>query len=584
MDSGDFMSKKFLIFLVSVLVVSTTRAQFVEEVGTLESLYESRARAVLNSFLRPHEYTIVISADIDRDQKKLDEYREKMELQYIPGLPIPADPTMTPATNDLHSMKTKVAVNLILTAEVSPEKEALLKSILMSKLHLDETTGDSITISRAKLPDPNSSQKEPRILPDFTWKTWALIFLLSLMTLAGIVFWVSKRKNEAEEKKLANPQPHSHPSIWPFGDKESGPDSEADLGKKSSSVTESDVQDAKDQLLFIVTQYPQISSNTITDLLEHGEDTTVIRVFEYFSWDLSRKLFPAISPRVWGRLGAKVRDRNEQPSLEEYLQSIQYIYKAVLSRFLESGADKDENNPFSFLFRLTPSERSQVLAGEPAMTFAMISLYSQGDDLGLLMSSASSALQNQIPVEISRLESLPESSLTALANRLKDRMLAIKAAPAVLADGPALASRVLRSYTPEREAEVYQKMKTEDPAGAEKIRRTLVMFEDLSIYPSEIVSTVLSVMDLDQVVVALFGLGSGSRDVLLSWIPPKRAKMIERDLERPGLNPLQSETYSARRVICQKVEEAIKFRNQTVEMVWAQIDAKNSIGHLKSAS
>ncbi|RYZ73406.1 MAG: hypothetical protein EOP05_10085 [Proteobacteria bacterium] len=581
----DFMLKHFIstvllfvgTFVAVMLPAPRAHAQqFVEEAGTLESLYESRARSVLNSFLRPHEYTIVVSAELDQDQKKLKDYQDKMELQFIPGLPIPMDPQLVPATNDLHSMKNKVTIDLVLNTDVSPEKEALLKTVLTSKLHLNEEAGDAIKVSRARLPDGNveTPVQKPQVLPEFSWKTWGLIVLLALIALAGVVFWFNGRKNAKGEEEQEKPK---REEFQPTGSRQ--PEAHASDDKSSEEAEQErllarELTDLKDQLLFIVAQYPQIAAKTVSEMLNEQHEEDVIRVFEHLSWDTSRRIFDGISPRTWARLGLKVKERDSQPSTQDYRDSMSRVYRAILSRFLEAGAEKDDANPFGFLFRLSYHEKKQLLAQEPASSFAMISLFAEGEDLSSVMEVVPTQIQNDMLLEIARLETLPESTLVSVANSLKERLRAIKAAPSIFANGPSLAAKILRSYSPEKEIEMYNRMKNDDPASANSVRRIIAQFEDIAFYPGEMVASVMSLMDLEEISKAFFGVPTDIRGPVFSYLPPKRAKMIERDLETPGFNVSFSDMALARRAFCLKLEQVLKSRGQTLETVWQDIDVR----------
>lgn len=584
------MQQKFIFLIIVVMLTmmpGPASAQFLEETGTLESLYESRARGVLNSFLRPHEYTVVVSAELNRDDSKLEEYREKMELQYLPGLPIPSDPTLVPATNDLHSMKNKVTIDLVLNADVPPEKESLIKMVLASKLHLNTESGDVINVARANLPDLNPPPESPQLLPELTWKMWGFIVVLSLIALAAIVFWFHRRSTAP--KAAPHPDAERSPELSlndPFAAQEAAreEDNKERAALADSAILEKELEDLKDQLLFLVSQYPQISSKTVSEMLESSEED-VIRVFEYLSWDLSRRIFSSVSPKIWSRLGNKVKTRTHTPTDTEYRDAIKNLYRSILARFLEAGADKDETNPFGFLFRLTPYERSRLMSNEPVSSFAMIALFADGDDSSTLIQTAKPELQEQILLEIAKLQALPESAVLSLANSLKERLKLIKASPSVFADGPALAAKILRSYSAERELEIYRKMCAEDPVSADGIRRVIAQFDDIAIYPQELVSSVLSLLDIDQLVKALFGLQVDVRTPVMSMMPPKRAKMIERDLERPGFIVATSECAANRRLFCLKLEEVLRSRGHTVSDVWKEIDSRSGQSqHLKLAS
>jgi flagellar motor switch protein FliG len=512
-----------------------------------------------------------------------------MEMQFVPGLPIPADPTLMPATNDLHMMKTKVTINLILNNDVSPEKEALLKNILTAKLHLDEASGDSIQVGRAKFPEAEVKPPEkPRTLPEFSWKTWGLIVLLALIGFASLIFWLNARNNKkATASDEDKGDEKTKPSDVASRDRNEDDDVVAEAPAAASTVIddhERELLEIKDQLLFMVSQYPQISSKTVSDLLTSSEsEEDVLRTFEYLSWDVSRRIFTGVSPRVWGKLGLRVRARTTKPTALDYKESLQRIYRSILARFLEAGAEKDDDNPFAFVYRLSTHERKQLLGGETAGTFAMISLYADTDELQSLMEVAPPAMQEKLVIEIAKLQSLPEATLTRLALSLKERLKAIKAAPSVFADGPGLAAKLLRSYTPERELEIYDKMRLEDPKGADAVRRLIAQFDDIPYYPAELVSSAAALLEIEELVKALFNSAAEHRSSVLSVMPPKRAKMVERDLESSGFNVRPADIALGRRLFAQKIEKVLESRGQSISTLWQEMDRQNGTAQLRVA-
>ena len=191
--------KNISVLLVTMLLTSTTWAQtqFVEEVASLEGIYEARARAVLNTFLRPHDYTIVVSAEIQADEEQIDDIRADMEMRFLPGMPIEAAANLVPGNNKLHEVKSKIDVHLVLNDDISPDKENLLKEVLAAKLHLDKESGDSLTVKRSNLPNLNPDAKVEK-LPELSWKMWALIVLISMLTLAGLFYYFNNKGRQQD--------------------------------------------------------------------------------------------------------------------------------------------------------------------------------------------------------------------------------------------------------------------------------------------------------------------------------------------------------------------------------------------------
>ncbi len=569
------------LFFVSL----NAAAQFVEEQSTLESLYETRARAVLNTLLRTNEYSVVISADIDRNQAKLKDYEEQVELQYLPGLPMPADPAHSPATNTLHELKNRITVDVILDLSVAKEKEGLVKSLLTSKLHLDESNGDTVTIQRSGLKEPVVPQPEaePSLLPEFSWKMWILVLILGLSLLAAAVLWASRRQRakaaEGEKEKRSPALPEN--MIWPF---ENPQKATAEKPKEEPRVSVEQLYQMKDKFLTLVTQIPQISSRSLAEFLEEGSDAKAILVFEHLGWDLAKKLFPTVPPRVWGRLGSKVRGQNTALPLESYLEAYENMYKFLLSRFLNSHSDNEKDNPFDFLFKLTKSERHHILADESASHIATISLFCSREELDQLTEELTPKIQSQLPIEIARLETLPDSAIKLIANSLKMKLDEFRKAPVLEMDSIEVASKLIRSYSPEREAEVFKEIAAKSPEQADRIRRRIVQFADLTLYPEDITSVSLNYFEVDEIAKVLQGTNSELSEYVLSLMPPKRANMIRMDIQSPATKASGSEVAKLRRSIALKMEEIIRGKGYTMEDVWAEIDKQYASKKLRASA
>ena len=569
----EFNRLIFIFLLLNFQFVSNAQTNYTEEAGTLESIYEARARTVLNSFLRPHEYTLVVSAEMVSDNKKIQEYRDKIELQYLPGLPVPGDAGLQPANNSLHELKTKVSVDLIITPDVSIEKEKIIKQILINKLHLDESSGDGVTISRAPFPkDLIPEAAPPSILPDFTWKTWALVILLALIALAGVIYYVSRKgqtKKELDQTKELSLAANEDDNLLK--------DSVTEKNQKESLNEEeffdqADIERARDPILSLVSQYPQICSKITASLIDKGKEQLVITVFEDMGWDLAKKMFTEIAPRAWGRLGQKLRSRKDGPKSSEVMNALLDFYKELISGVLESGALFDENNPFSFLLKATKSEREQILKDESPANIAIISFFVSSDEMSEILNELSVETQSQVAMVMTRLESLPDSIIKKLAQKIQTKLITFRKEPTNIIDGVRMAGRTLRSMSPEKESEIFQKMKESNPAEAEKIRRLYLQFEDLYLMPKSILSIVAAELEVEAAVAALKGMGTKYIEDFLSVLPPKRANMIIRDIESPAIEVSSSDCWSNRRNIILKLENILEQQGTSVKDIWELID------------
>jgi len=566
-----------MIFHLGILSEALGQSAYSEETGTLESIYESRARAVLNTLLRPQEYTLIISADLEKDEAKMKAYREKLELEYLPGLPMPGDPTLKPATNSLHEMKSKVTVHLVLSPEVTADKETILKTILANKLHLDEGNGDSIHISRAPFPaDPKAESPPPSIFPEFTWKTWSLILLLALLLLAGIVYYASKRSQNKDREQNRNPLPE--PAV--FTPSTQAPSPLAFQGDSSveelpgQGIATEDLEREKDCILNLATQYPQICSNIAVALIEKAQEKDLLIVFNHLGWDLAKKLMSEIPPRAWARLGQKLRLKTARPTIEELFKSLSEIHKELLAGVLESGALSDEKNPFAFLTKATPAERLQILKDESATNLAVISFFMNPQELNETLQVLPSDLQIQVTTAMSRLQTLPDAVIKSLSQQIFSKLIHFRKEPTTSIDGAAIAGRTLRAMSPEREFEVYSHMQDSNPDEAEKIRRLYLQFSDLPLFPKDAVALALGESEIEVLVKAFKNQKEDFLAALLSLLPPKRANMVRRDLESPAIQSTTTEQWTARRFLVLKIEEYFNKQGFSIKSIWEQIESE----------
>lgn len=584
--------KRIFAFTLGLFVIlaspGVALAQYIEEIATLESIYETRARSVLNTVLRPSEYTVVVSAQIDRDEDRLKQYREQLELATLPGLPMSPDPSMTPATNELHSMKSSVNVTLILRDDIPQEKEAVIRSLLLSKLHLDEANGDGLVIQRTRFPeDPKPAPKEQEMLPEFGWRTWALIALVAFMLMAGLIYWASKKGKDQSNEQVRHEPPRAEPppkeedpAVDPLI--EAPPAEVADAAILAAlpddEKQELRIEELKDRLLLILTQYPYVSNKAVTHLVESDAKNDVLMVFEDLGWDVSKKLFSSLSPRVWGRLGAQVKENPLKPDRKALKNAYEIFYKAVVARFLETGAREDAENPFGFIESLSPGERESLLADEELTSFAVLSLYLQPETMADLISRGKPDLAAGLPAEVARLESLPDSIVKTLVAGLQEKLVRLRASPIHRAEGPAVAARILRSFPALREEELFHQLVSNSPHEAAKIRRSIVLFTDLPYYPKEILVSCLNLLEVEDLVKALKGVPDEISQPVLGLLPPRRAQMIERDLTNSSLVVFPRDSAEARRQICIKVESLLRSRGMSPEDIWEEIERGGNNG------
>lgn len=560
-----------LVGLFSISLYSVAQTGYMEEVATLESLYESRARSILNTFLRPSEYTVVVSADMRADKDKIKAYREEVELQYLPGMPIGNDPSNVPANNHLHQLRSSILVHLIINSDVTPDKEKLIVEVVKSKLHMDESAGDKVTVQRADFVT-DEAQKSPTLLPELSWKMWTLIILISLLALAAVIFWMSAKQKaqDGSSASLSKSQPSFESDE--FQNNENDDLDDASRTEEASARLQSLFRQDKTQIVTLAGEYPYLCARAIAEFVGDGNEKDVMITFDSIGWDTSRKLFHHLSPKNWGQVGAMLTDQETELGLEERAKSVKNVTRFLLSRVLSEGLHGDQQNPFQFIFDMKPEERIQLLKDESTKNLAVMGIFSTEDQISEIFESQDPERKKQIILDIAKLSNLPENAVQISAKRLSDKMRTLKGNSEIRANGPMVAASLLRNLAPETEMTIFDEICNLDPESAEAIRRESIQFADLLAYPEEAIKTAIERVNLDVVVQALSQWPPESAQALLRMMPSKRAQSISKDLSYFSDKTSLKQIAKARRDICIELEKELQTRSLLMKDIWADID------------
>ncbi len=582
---------KFLLFFILVLMITqfTFIASFAaesagmrEETSALENIYQDKAKTTLNTLLNPDDYTIVVSASIRNDEQKIKEYHDQIAARLLPGLNM-NDPLGTVDTNNILSdLKQKVDIQVILTDNAPADRDNLVKEVLKSKLKLNEESGDSITVSRAtrSIASLDPAQNADK-LPELSGKMIIFWIVLALLTLVGVGLWLYRKQMKAyeeEEKERAkilevmdSNDLDGHGSDHEDEEEEPVAIKTPEEIERERDALEMKLAFAKGELVKIVKDYPSIVCRAAEEFVAKGFLNKTTMFLEALGWDNARKLFTDLDGRLWTRIGASLREREADPTLEETYDAVHVFHRYALSFVLErSGGDSE--NPFSFIFQLTDSQRIDLLSKEAAYNIALISIYCSGPQMSELLSDLSSEKQNQVLLEMTQVKQLPESVIKESVEGLLMQLERIKSDPSVHADGPTLAADFMRNLSPAREEELYQQLLQEHPAEAEKLRRVRVMFQDIPYYPAEAVRKVIETFESEEIMRALVGYEGEFVESFLSLLPTKKALMIQNDLYHMTDAPPISQCAECRRKISIKLEQDFEMQRFGISEYWKQFD------------
>jgi len=563
--------------------------EFVSEQATLESIYESKARAVLNTILRPKDYSILISARMNEDEEELRQFREDLEMRFLPGLPIEAQGDLSPATNELHSLKQGVDVNVLLNNDVEENKKELIKKLLISKLHLDVSDGDSINIIKTRMPASivdKQPKKKPDVKPVIPKDNRLFYFAMVFLAFIAFCLWlfrasISKDKKDdkfsvPEEKENQSPLEHMYENNMNHTIKQE----EDDSIRTAQLLVKEDVENERLRLekleylellrsesLALMTEYPNLCVDAVSDLIRESKGSQVIAFFENIGWDSSRRLMSNLPTKQWGTLGSILKKRIEVPSESDYESALEECHKNLMSKVISHGVNKDKDNPFSFIFTLPYSQKKQIYENEGVSNIAIISLFSNSADLQDIFNFLTPERKKDVILKIADFQKLNDMEIKLLRNQLLERLNNIKVNGGIVANGPEVAAKVLRSLSPAKEQEIFDFIEKTDLHMAKHINNYTLQFSNLKNIPLHYQESIIESMESESVAKLLYGSSAEIQEFVMQMLPKNKARMVKSDLESHILNPSKDEVANLKREVVMAVEAKIEQSGEELSSV-----------------
>ena len=573
-----------LFFFLSLLAVLPSHAQETasaarEETTTLENIYQERVHSVLDNLMNPSDYTLVISATLRSDDQKLKEYNDAVQKNFLPGLPV-ADPMgFNDARNILLDLKQKVEIQVILAEGVPVDRDNIVKDILKNKLHLNEESGDTITVVRATKNFTAPETISTKHLPELSAKMIAFWVIICMMLTTAIIFWFQrkKEKQQALEKAELESRIAKEKEDQDLKDEVKRKENEALEVAAIIAPTSDEIREelekritaATEELLLLAQQYPGVVSLAAQHFVNQGHVSQTVTFLEAIGWNKSKKIFKDLDGRFWGKIGESLRNREQDPELQQVYDAVHNFHRFALSFVLERTAN-EEGNPFNFIFKLTPDQRIDLLTHEKAENIALIGVYCSGTQMGELLEGLAPEIQHNVLLNLTQIKQLPEAEVKEGVEKFLSRLELIKAAPSIYADGPGLAADFLRSLPPARDEELVNYLMLEHPTEADKLRKVRVMFQDVLQYPNEIIRKVTESLDSDDIQKALVGYDPEFVESFLTLLPTKKALMIQNDLFHMATLPPLSQCAESRRKICKKIEAEFEQQNFKLDEYWKE--------------
>ncbi len=577
---------KVLISLAIILMYSfnSYATTYVGEQATLESIYEAKARAVLNTILRPKDYSIVISAKINEDQTELEQFREDLEMRFLPGLPIEAQNDLSPATNELHSLKESIDINVILNKDVDTSKEALVRKLLVSKLHLDLDDGDTINIIKTlmpgsivdKKPEKKPEVKQEKVIPKDNRLFYSLLAGLAFLAFCLWLFRPNRKSKENDNNKAVRPvaafEPYEDSINKTFDNnmnytfKEEKPEEESSESKEQEAalleqerlkeIRKNYLESIKKESLSLMTEYPNLCVDAISEMVRENKSANIIAFFETIGWDDSRRLMSNLPIKQWGTLGAVLKKREATPTKEQYERALESCHKELVAKVISHGINEDKDNPFSFIFTLPYTQKKELYENEDVANVAIICLFSNSADLQDIFTFLTAERKKDVVLKIAEFQKLSDMEIKMLRNQLVENLNNIKTSGGISANGLEVAAKVLRSLPPVKEQEIFTYIEQTDKGMADQINHFNLQFAKIRGIPLRYQEAIYESMDSDQIAKLIYGLDELTQQFVLNILPKNKARMVSSDLQG-HISPTKDEVAILRREVVTKIEQII---------------------------
>lgn len=542
---------KYLLLTVSVacsflLPSLPASAQYREESGALEQIYEARVRSALNTIMRPNEYSVVISVDIDQDPKRLQAIEDDLENMSLPGVPGLAMSENMPLSNKLHELRNRVSVHLVLDDAISAEREKAARDLTNMKLHLDESNGDILQISRAGLIPKELPPPKADLLPELSWRMWALVVIVSLLAIGLALLLLNRRPKRQEDPQEKTPTPEKHEELPAMA---AAAKEESESPETPESGTLIELYKRKEALASIASKQPEAAARGIESLFDSGRKVEVVRLMEALGWEQSKELFHRLNHRCWAKIGSELIAQPGPSKPEELLAAVTFCQQSLIAAFLESD-ELSKTGLFGFIPQLNNEEIQMAFDGLSAPEIATVCAALNKKDRAYVLEGLEEKQQETILISMTKINRVPSEEVARLRGVLRERVQQIKNEPGLIIDNLKNLKDLLSSLDVMNEYKFLEKLRKEDPKQFQNLRKSHLFFEDIAQLPADIINECLSSLDMETIARALYQGNEQLVNAVLESLPEKRAKMVEKELAYLQ-NLTQKDVLAARRRVAE---------------------------------
>lgn len=196
--------------------------------------------------------------------------------------------------------------------------------------------------------------------------------------------------------------------------------------------------------------------------------------------------------------------------------------------------ESDHDRPHSSIEKRSPEEVVAVLEQENPQVVAAILAELSPQYAAKVLNLFDMELQPKVLAKLAILESIPNTTVTALFSAVEDQLSEVDAGDQIQVDGVARVAGILSNMSLDETEDLLTNIGDEDPGMVLRLRRAMFGFEDLANVQGRGMQSVIKEISNDQLVLALKTASDTLRDKILSSVSSRAAEILLDDLAAMG--------------------------------------------------
>ena len=271
--------------------------------------------------------------------------------------------------------------------------------------------------------------------------------------------------------------------------------------------------------------------------------------------NLAQPLFDKLSDKEIAKIQAHVNSL-EYVSFQETKEVLEDFYFNLMSRKVMAPKGR-QLNPFSFLYDLNDMQILNLLRNETARIHALALAQLPGDRSARLIGRLNADLQNEVIVELGKLQDIPMDAIDEVASNLAEKALALPRFKEVSIGGTQTLGQILDNLDPRAAHSLMESIKRQDPDMATEVRKVHFVFEDLAVLPDDMLKEILRGFEPPDLALALKGTPEEFRKRILDSLAERPRLLVNDEYEILGAVP-RRRVENAQQNIIKKLKEMEK--------------------------